>query len=114
MPRSAFDFCTVALNPGVHPAPGFARVADLLVTFEGDWERYLRAVVPSWTAGHPPERFCHLIHGVPAGLCAQAARTARFRGAAVHCAVPGTGPNPWRGLPPHAAAGAENVSGDAW
>ncbi|MFC7304355.1 spherulation-specific family 4 protein [Streptomyces monticola] len=92
---------TVVLNPGVHPAPGYAAFADLLVTFEGDWRTYLAApAAPRWTADHPPERFCHLIHGVPAGLCGLAARTAELRGAAVSCAVPGHGPNPWCLLPP--------------
>ncbi|WP_420877864.1 spherulation-specific family 4 protein [Streptomyces agglomeratus] len=92
---------TVVLNPGVHPAPAYAGVADLLVTFEGDWAAYSAApVAPAWTAAHPPERFCHLVHGVPAGLCALAARTAALRRAAVHCAVPGHGPNPWSLLPP--------------
>lgn len=90
---------TVVLNPGVHPEPGYARIADLLVTFEGDWDDYLAAAVPGWTAGHPPARFCHLVYGVPGGLDGRAARLAATRGAAVHCAVPGTAPNPWQSVP---------------
>ncbi|MDG4866019.1 spherulation-specific family 4 protein, partial [Streptomyces sp. T-3] len=71
---------TVVLNPGVHPAPGYAALADLLVTFEGDWRTYITTpAAPRWTADHPPDRFCHLIHGVPAGLCGLAARTAALR-----------------------------------
>ncbi|MFD4138492.1 spherulation-specific family 4 protein [Streptomyces sp. NPDC058572] len=92
---------TVVLNPGVHPAPGYAAFADLLVTFEGGWDAYRTAPAPPpWTGGHPPEAFCHLVHGVPSGLCGLAARTAELRGAAVHCAVTGHGPNPWSALPP--------------
>ncbi|MEV6399729.1 spherulation-specific family 4 protein [Streptomyces sp. NPDC051907] len=92
---------TLALNPGVHPAPGYAAFADLLVTFEGGWDAYRGApAAPRWTSGRPPESFCHLVYGVPAGLCGLAARTAELRGAAVHCAVPGHGPNPWSALPP--------------
>ncbi|MFD6420021.1 spherulation-specific family 4 protein [Streptomyces sp. NPDC060194] len=92
---------TVVLNPGVHPAPGYAAVADLLVTFEGDWPTYADAPgPPPWTADHPPEKFCHLIHGVPPSRCGLAARTAALRRAAVHCAVPGHGPNPYALLPP--------------
>jgi hypothetical protein len=93
---------TVVLNPGVHPAPGYAAFADLLVTFEGSWEAYRDTAftVPAWTAAHQPDRFCHLVYGVPDGLHGLAARTARMRGAAVHCAVPGAGANPWSGLPP--------------
>ncbi|QIB42977.1 spherulation-specific family 4 protein [Streptomyces aureoverticillatus] len=92
----------VVLNPGVHPAPGYARAADLLVTFEGHWTTYLRSfTAPPWTARHSPEHFCHLVYGVPPALAPLAVRTAVRRGAGVHCAVPGAGPNPWT-RPPHA------------
>lgn len=90
---------TVALNPGTHPDPGYARLADLLVTFEGSWEEYRRAGVPAWTADHPPGRFCHLVYAVPDGCAEQVARTAERRGAGVHCAVPGEGANPWQSAP---------------
>lgn len=94
---------TVVLNPGVHPDPGYAAVADLLVTFEGSWAQYLGAEVPTWTSAHPPERFCHLVYGVPGGLGSRVALTAARRGAAVHCAVPGSPPNPWSHAPETAA-----------
>ncbi|MER7176278.1 spherulation-specific family 4 protein [Streptomyces mesophilus] len=103
---------TVVLNPGVHPAPGYTRAADVLVTFEGDWDAYRNAPSPPrWTASYPPERFCHLVHGVPQGLCGVAVRTARLRGAAVSCAVPGHGANPWAQPPPLAAAGPATDTG---
>lgn len=91
---------TVVLNPGVHPDPGYAGVADLLVTFEGSWADYRAAEVPAWTSGHPAERFCHLVYDVPGDVGERAvARTAATRGAAVHCAVPGGPPNPWQSAP---------------
>ncbi|MGW6025364.1 spherulation-specific family 4 protein [Streptomyces sp. NPDC055099] len=97
---------TVVLNPGVHPAPGYARAADLIVTFEGHWTTYLRSFeAPSWTARHPPEQFCHLVYGVPPALARLAGRTAVQRGAGVHCAVPGAGPNPWTQPPPPPVSG---------
>ncbi|KOG86153.1 hypothetical protein ADK38_32655, partial [Streptomyces varsoviensis] len=40
------------LNPGTYPDPAYAEIADLLVTFEGDWATYQRAEVPAWA--HPP------------------------------------------------------------
>ncbi|MEU7160756.1 spherulation-specific family 4 protein [Streptomyces chrestomyceticus] len=92
---------TVVLNHGVHPHPGYLDFADLLVTFEDTWAAYETAEVPPWTAHHPPERFCHLIHGLPKTRAAAAAELARQRGAAVHCAVPGTAPHPWDALPPY-------------
>ena len=81
---------TLVLNHGVHPDPAYAELADLLVTFEGPWDAYRTAGVPSWTAAHPPERFCHLIYAAPPGARA---------GAAVHCVVPGSGAHPWGSLP---------------
>ncbi|MEV4743763.1 spherulation-specific family 4 protein [Streptomyces sp. NPDC049555] len=98
---------SAVLNPGTHPDPGYAELADVLVTFEGTWEDYRRARVPAWTADHPPQRFCHLVHAVPEGRAHEVARTAALRGAGVHCAVPGTGANPWRSAPP--PAGAQEV-----
>ncbi|WP_030206363.1 spherulation-specific family 4 protein [Streptomyces sp. NRRL S-87] len=88
---------TLVLNHGAHPHPGYVELADLLVTFEGPWDAYQDAEVPEWTGAHPPEHFCHLVYGVPPG--APAAQLARSRGAAVHCAVPGTGTHPWSSLP---------------
>ncbi|MEV7174968.1 spherulation-specific family 4 protein, partial [Streptomyces sp. NPDC093224] len=93
---------TLVLNHGVHPHPGYARLADLLVTFEGPWDAYREAEsVPSWTADHPARRFCHLVYAVPPGALAArlAGELAAERGAGVHCAVPGTGPHPWGTLP---------------
>ncbi|MFJ9930197.1 MULTISPECIES: spherulation-specific family 4 protein [Streptomyces] len=92
---------TVVLNPGVHPAPGYVRLADLTVTFEGHWSTYVSAFTrPSWTARQPPERLCHLVYGVPAALVPLAVRTATERGAGVCGPVTGEGPNPWAVLTP--------------
>ncbi|MFE0805528.1 spherulation-specific family 4 protein [Streptomyces sp. NPDC058812] len=91
----------LVLNPGVHPAPGYARLADLVVTFEGSWSAYVTAFSrPDWTRRHPPERFCHLVYGVPEALAPLAVRTARERGAAVSGPVTGEPPNPWARLTP--------------
>ncbi|MEV8393144.1 MULTISPECIES: spherulation-specific family 4 protein [unclassified Streptomyces] len=92
---------TVVLNSGVYPAPGYARLADLIVVFEGHWSTYARAFSrPKWTARYPPERFCHLVYGVPPALVPLAVRTARQRHAAVCGPVTGELPNPWAGLTP--------------
>ncbi|GGY99531.1 spherulation-specific family 4 protein [Streptomyces poonensis] len=91
----------VVLNPGVHPAPGYTRLADLVVTFEGHWSTYVAAYHrPEWTERHTPERFCHLIYGVPEALVPLAVRTATARGAAVCGPVTGELPNPWAALTP--------------
>ncbi|MER6347810.1 spherulation-specific family 4 protein [Streptomyces sp. NPDC001595] len=86
---------TVTLNHGTQPHPCYARIADVVVTFEGDWETYRTRPPLPWTG--TGARQCHLVHGVPPGVDAAAA--ARARGAAVYCAVPGTGDHPWGTLP---------------
>ncbi|MEU6552267.1 spherulation-specific family 4 protein [Streptomyces sp. NPDC046915] len=97
----------VVLNPGVHPAPGYVRLADLTVTFEGHWTTYVSAFTrPPWPADHPPDRLCHLVYGVPAPLIPLAVRTAHERGAGVCGPVTGEPPNPWAELTP-ALSGTE-------
>ncbi|MEV7420727.1 spherulation-specific family 4 protein [Streptomyces sp. NPDC089919] len=92
---------TVVLNPGVHPAPGYLRIADLTVTFEGHWSTYTSAFArPAWTSRHPADRFCHLVYGVPEPLVPLAVHTAATRGAAVSGPVTTGLPNPWRTLTP--------------
>jgi hypothetical protein len=98
---------TVVLNPGVHPASGYVRLADLTVTFEGPWSTYVSAFTrPAWATRQPPGRLCHLVYGVPEALVPLAVRTAHDRGAAVCGPVTGEPPNPWARLTP-ALTGAE-------
>ncbi|MFF3610944.1 spherulation-specific family 4 protein [Streptomyces sp. NPDC002580] len=85
----------LVLNHGTAPHPSYAGIADVLVTFEGTWTGYRRRPPPPWTG--PGTNLCHLVHGVPAGVDAEA--LARERGAALYCAVPGSGDHPWGTLP---------------
>lgn len=86
---------TLALNHGTPPHPSYARIADVLVTFEGTWDTYRTQRPQPWRA--PGTSLCHLVYGVPPD--ADPAAEARTRGAALHCAVPGTGDHPWGTLP---------------
>ncbi|MFF0743296.1 spherulation-specific family 4 protein [Streptomyces sp. NPDC004111] len=87
---------SLVLNHGVHPDPAYLPLADVLVTFEGNWRSYqAQDPVPGWTRAHPADRFCHLVYEAPTDISALAA----IRGAAVHCAVPGGGAHPWGTLP---------------
>ncbi|WP_225446777.1 spherulation-specific family 4 protein [Streptacidiphilus sp. PB12-B1b] len=102
----SLDAAAVVFNPGVHPHPGFAEVADLVITFEGEWEQYRALRTPPWTESFPAQRFGHLVHGTPAALCSAVAELARLRHAAVSYATPGTGANPWGVLMPQLCAPA--------
>ncbi|MFD5639430.1 spherulation-specific family 4 protein, partial [Streptomyces sp. NPDC127077] len=89
------DGGTLVLNHGTAPHPSYARIADVLVTFEGTWATYRRRPPPPWTG--TGVGLCHLVHGAPAGV--DTAALARERGAGLSCAVPGTGDHPWGTLP---------------
>ncbi|MFF4798544.1 spherulation-specific family 4 protein [Streptomyces sp. NPDC001351] len=71
----------IVLGHGTHPHPGYLESADQLVTFSGSWSDYRWSQVAEWTADHPPERFCHLVHGVPRPHLEEALRIARWQGA---------------------------------
>ncbi|GAA4676782.1 hypothetical protein GCM10023215_06480 [Pseudonocardia yuanmonensis] len=47
------------LNPGVRPDPGYLALADVVVTFEGDW-----AAHEALTGPDPAGVTWHLVHGV--------------------------------------------------
>ena len=71
----------VVLGHGTHPYPGYAENADQLVTYSGPWSDYRWSQAAEWTADHPPERFCHFVHGVPRPHLEEALRIARWHGA---------------------------------
>ncbi|WP_229698306.1 spherulation-specific family 4 protein [Wenjunlia tyrosinilytica] len=94
---------------GAYPDPGYLEAADQLVTFEGPWSRYRWAQPAAWTENHPPERFCHLVHGVPRAHMETALRLARWQGAATVHLTDRTGADPWEGLPGYWAQQVRSV-----
>lgn len=80
--RALRDKAHIVLGHGTHPHPGYAECGDQLVTFSGPWADYRWSQVAEWTADYPPDRFCHLVHGVPRGHLDEALRIARWQGAA--------------------------------
>ncbi|WP_432074367.1 spherulation-specific family 4 protein [Streptomyces wuyuanensis] len=79
--EAVLDGGHIVLGHGEHPHPGYAEVADQLVTFSGAWTDYRWSQVAEWTADHPPERFVHFVHGVPRTHLDEAMRIARWQGA---------------------------------
>lgn len=79
--RGLGDGLRIVLGHGTHPYEGYAETADQLVTFSGGWADYRWSQVAEWTADHPPELFCHLVHGVPRTHLEEALRIARWQGA---------------------------------
>lgn len=92
----------IVLGHGAHSHPGYAECADQMVTFSGDWTDYRWSQAEEWTADHPPERFCHLVHGLPRTHLDEAFRIARWQGAGTVCFTDRTGrggQDPWENLP---------------
>ncbi|MEU3600127.1 spherulation-specific family 4 protein [Streptomyces sp. NPDC006798] len=71
----------LVLGHGTQPYPGYAEIADQLVTFCGSWADYRWSQVAEWTADHPAGRFAHFVHGVPRTHLEEAVRIARWQGA---------------------------------
>lgn len=94
--RSGFDLLVV--NPGSTPDPGYAELADIVVTFEGPWRAYRDHVPADWTRHYPAERFCHLVHSTPPAQLAAANGTARAHHVGAFYITELTGANPWGSL----------------
>jgi hypothetical protein len=90
----------VVLNPGTDCHPAYADLANVVVLFEGTWDRYQRWAPPDWSLRLPASRFCHLVHDVPAGALADAPAAASARHAGTAFFSDGRGDNPWDRLPP--------------
>ncbi|WP_405890072.1 spherulation-specific family 4 protein [Streptomyces sp. NBC_00133] len=98
--EAVLDGGHLVLGHGSHPYPGYAEVADQLVTFSGPWTDYRWSQVAEWTADYPPERFVHFVHGVPRTHLEEATRIARWQGAGTIFftdRTDGTGPGGQRG-----------------
>ncbi|MEU3978543.1 spherulation-specific family 4 protein [Streptomyces sp. NPDC026672] len=80
--RGLRDGVHIVLGHGRHPHAGYAENADQIVTFSGPWSEYRWSQAADWTADHPPDRFCHFVHGVPRRHLDEALRIARWQGAA--------------------------------
>lgn len=86
---------TVVLNPGVYPHRAYLDLANLVVTFDGDLEMHRRLKVPKWAMSLPPERFCHLVYGVPEDAIDDVRRRVARSHAGTLYITDGLAPNPW-------------------
>jgi spherulation-specific family 4 protein len=91
----------VALNPGAVPAPGYFDIADVVVTYEGPYADYARALdrMPAWLRDEPPDRVAHLVYGATRDQAREIV-TNPARAGYVY-ATSGTLPDPWQSLPPY-------------
>jgi Spherulation-specific family 4 len=91
----------LALNPGQPDIdPEDARVADLIINFEGPLSLYRRTRFPSWTQRPSGATFWHLVYEVgDAPTMRRVAAMARRLHAGVVYMTDATMPNPWERVP---------------
>jgi hypothetical protein len=92
---------TIAINPGIVPAPGYFGLADVVVTFEGPYAEYAAAQqkTPGWVRDQPRERIAHLVYGATAKQAEAVVKADAYAG---HVYVTdGALPHPWGSLPPY-------------
>jgi hypothetical protein len=89
----------VVLNPGVPPAPGYFDVADVVVTFEGDYGNYVAATRD--TPASLRRRHAHTAHLIYNATRAEALNALENSTADYVYATSGALPNPWQTLPPY-------------
>lgn len=104
----------VVMNPGGPCHEALADVANVLVTFEGNWAGYQSFRPPAWARTRPAGRFCHLVYDVPAHALPGALSLAADRHAGCAFFTPGRGANPWDRFPEDRAnAAARELGGGA-
>lgn len=89
----------VVFNPGMVPAAGYFRLADIVVTFEGRYADYQARteVAPSGLTGLATAQTANLVYDA---TDAEALRVADAPRADYVYVNSGIQPNPWRSLPP--------------
>ncbi len=91
----------VVINPGVVPARAYFELADIVVTFEGRFADYARALreMPAWVSEIPSEQIAHIAYA--ASSADARAFDASSTGAGYVYATNGVAPNPWSAVPPY-------------
>jgi len=91
----------IALNPGTRPDERYMDVAEVVVTFEGDFASYLREPTPpAWMQRLAPSRFWQIVYGVPDAAALQQVLASAGEGHAGYIYITdGTLPNPYGALP---------------
>ena len=91
----------VVINPGLVPARAYFELADIVVTFEGPFADYARAIreMPAWVQEIPSEKIAHIAYAASSADAREL--DASSTGAGYVYATNGVAPNPWSALPPY-------------
>ena len=89
----------IAVNPGTIPGQCWADAADVVVTFEDNFNVYVRYVSAPWMKEYSPAKFWNIVYSVPAGASELALRIAEAQRVGVLYATEDGLPNPYDSLP---------------
>ena len=89
----------VAVNPGIVPASCWADAADVIVSFEGPFDSYLRYLSPPWLRALPPSHVWNIVYAVPAGSEGFVRDLAGRHGTGLLYTTDDVLPNPYDSLP---------------
>ena len=89
----------VAVNPGIVPASCWADAADVIVSFEGPFDSYLRYLSPPWLQALPRSHVWNIVYAVPAGSEGFVRDLAGRHGTGLLYATDDVPPNPYDSLP---------------
>lgn len=74
--RARDPHIVIALNPGLTPGSCYAKLADVLVVFEGTYDSFRTWQPAAWMTQNNPSRFAAIVRAVPAAAVAQTAAKA--------------------------------------
>jgi hypothetical protein len=97
--RAADPGAAVMLNPGTYPSRRYMSLGDVVLAYEGPYERYATLRVPGWVDRYPAARFSHVVYGTPGSRLAAVVRLAAARHAGYVYVTDLAGRNPYRALP---------------
>ncbi|WP_419418670.1 spherulation-specific family 4 protein [Legionella sp. D16C41] len=87
------------VNFGTNVAECYINTADILVTFEADYNTYVKWNISGWETKYPASHFWHLIHTTPYNALNNAISLSKQRHAGWVYITPDIMPNPWDTLP---------------
>lgn len=88
------------LNPGIDVPQCYENSADILVTFESDYNAYMAFKPMAWESSYDPNKFWHLVYSVPDQTSMTAAMNqSKNNGAGYVYITDAAMPNPWNTLP---------------
>jgi hypothetical protein len=92
----------VVLNPGTFVGECYAKISDVLITFEDTYANYLAYQQPDWVRNYPPGHFLHIVLDAPTTAEMQSAirlAVARNVNGVYVTDQGGNGANPYSSLP---------------